>query len=404
MPASGPEPTVPEVDLTRPEVIGDPFTAYGQVRESSPLARLLVPGMEPWWLLTRHEDARALLGDPRFEINADSFMRPGVPKDCLPYMRTMAEMSGSEHARLRKLVAPAFTPRRAADFRPRMEAIAGRLLDEARRQVPAGDGPVDLLAHFARPLPMEVICELVGIPEPDRTRWRAYGAFIAAGAGQEFTAAVPEIIEGAKAAVARRRADPGDDLLSDLIGVQADDGDRLSDVELVALVWLLVLAGQTPANLIANGVVALLGHPGELAALREDPALMPGAVEELLRWCAPTLLSIPRYARQDTELCGMPVRKGDAVTVAVAAANRDPRAFADPERFDVRRAKGPAGHLSFSHGPHFCVGASLARVQTQVALTALLRRFPDLALAASPGELRAPDPGTWRVTAVPVTF
>lgn len=392
-----------EIDLSDAEVVRDPFAAYGRVREQAPLARLRVPGLDPWWVVTRHEPARAMLADPRLEIRADSFMRPGVPDDCLPYMRTMSEMNGPEHARMRKLVAPAFTPRRAAEFRPRIERIVEELLADVEERA-ARDGTVDLLPHFARPLPMDVICALVGVLGPDRPRWRAYGATVAAGAGREFAEAIPGIMDGAKAAIARRRAEPGDDLLADLITAQAEDGDRLTDTEMVTLVWHLVIAGQTPTNLIANALVALLTHPDQRDALREDPDLMPGAVEELIRWCGPTLLSIPRYAREDVELCGVRVREGEAVTAAVAAANRDPRVFADPERLDITRPKGPNGHLGFAHGPHFCVGASIARVQTQVALTALLRRRPGLTLAAKPEELRAPDPGTWRLTALPVTL
>lgn len=397
-----PETTTPEIDLTDADVIRDPFAAYGRARERAPLARLLIPGMGPLWALTRYEGARAMLSDPRFEINAGSFIRPDVPADCLPYMRTMAELNGPEHARLRKLVSPAFSPRRAAEFRPRIERIVETLLDDAKGR--SEDGSVDLLNHFARPLPMDVICELVGIPESDRPRWRAYGATIVAGAGQDFAEAIPGIMEGAKAAVARRRDEPGDDLLSDLIDAQAEDGDRLTDTEMITLVWHLVLAGQTPTNLIANATAALLTHPDQRSALREDPGLMPPAVEELTRWCGPTILSIPRYAREDVELHGTTVREGEAVTAVIAAANRDPRVFSDPDRLDVKRAKGPAGHLGFAHGPHFCLGASLARVQTEVALTALLRRFPGLAPAAEPEELRAPDPGCWRLTALPVTL
>ncbi|MEU6430306.1 cytochrome P450 [Microbispora sp. NPDC046973] len=399
--------TLPEVDLTDPEVLRDPFTAYGRVRERAPLARLLVPGLGPIWALTRHDGARAMLGDARFEINADSFMRPQVPDDCLPYMRTMSEMNGPEHARLRKLAAPAFTPRRAAEFRPRIEAIVDALLDDLPAQ--ADGGRVDLLRHFARPLPMDVICALVGIPEEDRPRWREWGATVAAGAGQDFARAIPGIMAGARDAVAARRARSGEeedgpgDVLGDLVRVQAEDGDRLSDVEIVTMVWHLVIAGQTPTNLIANAVAALLSHPAQLAAVRSDPALMPGAVEELIRWCGPTLLAIPRHARRDVELYGATVPEGAKVTALVAAANRDPRVFDDPDRLDVTRVPG-AGHLGFAHGPHFCLGASLARVQTQVALTALLRRFPGMAMAAPPDELRAPDPGTWRLAALPVTL
>jgi cytochrome P450 len=393
---------VPDIDLTDATVIRDPFTVYGRVREHAPLARLLTPGLNPMWALTRYEDARAMLADPRFEINADSFMRPQVPDGCLPYLRTMSEMNGPEHARLRKLAAPAFTARRAERFRPRIEAIVKRLLDEV--EAAAADGVTDLLPGFARPLPMDVICELVGIPESARMRWRAYGATIAAGAGRDFAEAIPGIIAGASAAIARRRDEPRDDLLSDLITAQDEDGDRLTDTEMVTLVWHLVLAGQTPANLIANAVTALLSHPGQLAALRGDLGLMPAAVEEFGRWCGPTLLLIPRYAREDTELCGRPVRRGEAVTVAVAGANRDPRVLTDPDRLDVTRPRPATGHLGFSHGPHFCLGASIARVQTQAALTALLDRFPGLALAIEPEQIRAPDPGTWRVTALPMTF
>ncbi|MET7463399.1 cytochrome P450 [Nonomuraea sp. NPDC005501] len=396
---------IPELDLTDPEVVGDPFTAYGRARERSPIARVLTPGLPPLWTLTRHEGARAMLADARFAITSGSFLRPDVPEDCLPYMRTMSEMDGPEHLRLRRLVAPAFTARRALTLRPAIERVVERLLDELPGH--AGDGVVDLLRHFATPLPMEVICELVGVPEEDRPRWREFGTLVAAGAGPGFAAAIPGIMAGAREAVARRRAAPptGDapsDLLADLIRAQAEDGDRLSDTELVTLVWHLVLAGQTPANLIANAVHVLLSEPAQLRALRADPGLMPRAVEELTRWCGPILLTVPRHASEDVELYGAAIRAGDAVTASVAAANRDPRVFEDPDRLDVTRAR-EATHLGFAHGAHFCLGASLARVETGVALSALLRRLPDLA-AGPEGARRAPDPGTWRLTSLPVTL
>jgi cytochrome P450 len=157
-------------------------------------------------------------------------------------------------------------------------------------------------------------------------------------------------------------------------------------------VWHIVLAGQTPANLVANAVAELWTRPDDLAALRADPSLLPGAVDELMRWCGPQLLTVPRYATEDVDLHGVRVAAGEPVTVAIAAANRDPRVFADPDRFDIRRAA--ATQLGFGHGPHFCLGAAHARVQTEVALAALLSR--DLELAGEP--VRAPDPGTWRLT------
>ncbi|RKR92128.1 cytochrome P450 [Micromonospora pisi] len=394
---------VPEIDLMNADVLTDPFTAYGRAREQSPMARIVGPGFGPIWAVTRHEEARAMLTDPRFELNAASFTRPDVPEHCLAYMRTMQEMDGPEHARLRRLVSPAFTARRAAEFRPRIEPIVDRLLDDLPRH--AENGVVDLLVHFARPLPMDVICELVGVPEDDRPHWREWGAAVAAGWGQAFADAIPGIMAGARAVVAHRRAEPGDDLVSDLIRTQAEADDQLSDTELITLVWHLVLAGQTPTNLITNAVQTLLAHPGQLAALRADPGLMPGAVEELTRWSGPQVMTIPRYAREDVELAGVRVGKGEPVTAVIVAANRDPRAFADPDRLDVGRTAGIAAHLGYAHGPHFCLGAALARTQIEVALTGLLRRFPDLSLADTAGPAaRIPDPGTWRLAALPVTL
>lgn len=379
----------PEIDLTDFKVLTDPFTAYDQAREVSALAKLVIPGFGPFWALTRYREARAMLADPRFEVRSESFMRPpGIPEHCLEYMRTMAEQDGPEHLRLRRLVAPAFTPKRAARLRPRLTALTDRLLDELPGH--AEDGAVDLVPHFARPLPMDVICEMAGIAEADRPRWREYGAAVAGGAGPDFAAAIPAIIEGAKDAVARSRAEPGDDLIGDL--VHAQDGDRLTDTELVTLVWHLVLAGQTPVNLIANAVEALLRHPDQLDLLRADPGLWPGAVEELMRFCSPQLLTTPRFAREDVEIDGQLIREGERVTAAMVAADRDPRAFGDADRLDVTRT-GPA-QLGFSHGPHFCLGASIARVETEVALSRLFARFPDLELV---GDVpRAPDGGTWR--------
>ncbi|WP_370944299.1 cytochrome P450 [Amycolatopsis sp. cg5] len=378
---------VPEIELTDLQVLRDPFSAYGRAREQAPLARVGAPEFGPMWAVTRHDDAKRLLVDPRFEISTDSFMRPDVAAEYLPYLRTMSEMAPSEHLRQRRLVAPAFTPRRAAEFRPRIEPIVERLLDDLT------DG--DLLTGFAQRLPMEVICELVGIDEANRPRWREYGAAVAMGAGPKFAGAVPGILEGAKEAVARKRAEPGDDVISDLLRAQSEDGDRLSDAELVTLVWHLVLAGQTPVNLIANAIEVLLTNPGDRAAFHGNPA---GAVDELTRLHGPGLLTIPRYAREDVELLGTEIAQGEPVLTVIAAANRDPRVFTDPDRLIPGRT---AGHLGFAHGPHFCLGASLARVETEVALTVLLRRFPDLAIKEAE---RAPDPGTWRLSSLVVSL
>ncbi|HYQ67144.1 cytochrome P450 [Actinophytocola sp.] len=373
-----------EVELTDPAVIRDPFTAYRHAREAARVVRLKVPGM-PMWALTGHGDARAMLTDPRFAITSSSFVGiPGVPAGYDEYLRTMSELDGPDHLRLRRLAAPAFTARRAQDFRADVEPVVAKLLAELP---PAPD----LLRDFAKPLPMHVICELVGIPAGERPAWVEWGAIVADFDAPRLGGAIPGIVESARSIVAAR---PRTGLLADLVAAE----DRLTDTELVTLVWHLVLAGQTPANLIANAVAELWARPDALAALRADPSLLPGAVDELMRWCGPQLLTVPRHATEDVDLFGTAVKAGEPVTVAIAAANRDPRAFPDPDDFDMTR--GAATHLGFGHGPHFCLGAAHARVQTEVALSALLAR--GLTLAADPVELRAPDPGTWRLTALPV--
>jgi cytochrome P450 len=375
---------VHEVDLTDPEVIRDPFTAYDQARKAGRVVRLNIPGM-PMWALTRHEDARTILTDPRFAITSQSFIGiPGVPAGYETYLRTMSEMDGPDHLRLRRLAAPAFTARRAQDFRPNIQPVVAKLLAELPEDT-------DLLRDFAKPLPMHVICELVGIPPADRPDWVEWGAILAALDVARFGQAVPGIIESTKDLVASR---PTTGMLADLIAAE----DRLTDTEMVTLVWHVVLAGQTPANLIANAVVELWSRPDVLAELRADPSLLPGAVDELMRWCGPQLLTVPRYAHEDVDLFGTTVKAGEPVTVAIAAVNRDPEVFPEPDRFDITR--GAATHLGFGHGPHFCLGAAHARVQTEVALSALLAR--GLTLAKDPAELRAPDPGTWRLTSLPV--
>jgi cytochrome P450 len=377
--------TIPELDLGDPAVLADPLAAYGRAREAGPVARLGVPGFGTMWVVTRHDGARAMLSDPRFAPAAASYQRPDVPARCLPYLRTMQEMDGSEHARLRRLVSPAFNPRRAAGFRDRIAAIVDALLD----RLPVEGGEVDLLAGFAGPLPMEVICEIVGVPEADRPRWREWGAAVVAGHGAAFAEAIPAIIDGAKEVVARRRVEPADDVVTDLLDTDLDE------TALVTFVWHLVLAGQTPTNLVANAVDTLFAHPGQRAAFAATGA----GVDELTRWCGPQLLTIPRFATEDVDLYGVPVAKGEPVTAALGAANRDPRVFADPERLDLDRPNA-AAHLAYAHGPHFCLGAPLARVQTEVALTTLLRRFPDLSPAGQPR--RVPDPGTLRLLSLPV--
>ncbi|MDR7278373.1 cytochrome P450 family protein [Catenuloplanes atrovinosus] len=385
-----------ELNLTDPELLKDPISGYDRARETSPVVRLVTPGFGAMWGITRHADARAALTDPRLAPSSESFMRMAVPEHCRKYLRTMQEQDGPEHRRLRGLARPAFTPRRAEDLRPRIAPLIDRLLDELPGH--AEDGVVDLRRFFAQPLPMDVICELAGVPAEDRDRWRAHGAVILSGDGRALMAAVPEMIDDAIRAVGDGR--PGDDLIGMLAVAQ---GDRLSEDELVTLVWHLILAGQVPANLIANSMATLLAEPELVATLRAEPALLPGAVEELTRWQPPQMFTIPRFASEEIEVGGVRIPKGEPVTVVLPAASRDPRAFTDPARLDLRRAEG--AHLGYGHGPHFCLGAPLARVQTEMALAALLDRFPRMRLAVDPAELPwVPDPSTRRLSSLPVRW
>ncbi|MFI9585702.1 cytochrome P450 [Streptomyces sp. NPDC052236] len=388
--------------MADPEVMGDPIAVYGRAREQSPVVRLVAPGFGAIWAVTRHQDAKALLNDSRLAMTADSWNQR-VPEDIRPYMMTMSHMDGPEQARLRKLALHSFTARRAAARRPLVERVTDRLLDELPQH--AENGSVDLLKHFTQLLPAHVVGEVVGIPEPERPLWRKHISEMGAG-GRRYDEALRAVIRNAKEVIALRREEPGDDLVSDLLRAQAEDKDRITDTEMVTMVWHTVLAGQDNlANFIANSVVSLLSHPDQLAAVREDYGLMPRALEELMRWRPPLLLTAIRYVREDFELCGVPVKKGDSAVAVIASANRDPRAFPDPDRLDIRRPAGTSVQFGFGHGPHYCIGASLAFAESEVALTALLRRFPDLALAVPPEEVpRLPNPGSWHLTALPVTF
>lgn len=403
---AGPESRVrdlPRIVLVDPDVLRDPFRCYGEAREASPVARLLAPGLRPMWALTRHQDAKAMLSDPRFELTTESFIRPDAPDESEEQLGPML-VDGPDHRRLRRVLAPLFTARRATEHRLRIAAIVDDLLDEVTSQ--AVQGTVDLLSHFARPLPVDITCDLLGIPTSQRLRWREYGAAVSSGAGPVWEEAMPRIMADARDAVAQRRAEPADDLISELLRVQSAE-DRLSDDEIVTLVWVLVVAAQTTTELIANAVLTLLSHPDQLTLVRADPSLMPRAVEEMMRWCGPDLLTMPRFPREDVEVGGVTIRAGEPVMAVIASANRDPRAYRDPERLDVTR-KPEVMQLGFLHGPHLCVGAALARTQTEIALTALFERFPGLALGASTEEIeekqRVADPGIWRLASLPVSL
>ena len=412
---SGPfgAPPVPagEVDPLSRELIDDPYAGYGRLRERAPLLRGRALDGTAAWYVTRQADVRSVLGDPRFandpatvpeaeDRRASMTAALGVPAEYERYFaRSILTSDPPDHTRLRRLVSRAFTVRRVAALRPRVEEITVALLDDLAA---AGD-PADLLETFAYPLPITVICELVGIDEEDRPAWRDCGRALISLDRERIGPAVRELIDRVHAVIDRRRTEPGDDLLSALIRTHDEDGDRLSDLELVMMVLALVFAGhETTAHLIGNATVALLTHPDQLDVLRTRPELWPGAVNELMRWCGPALMSQLRYATADVELGGVELHRGDAVEAVLVSANFDPRVYTDPDRLDVTRlvdAHGD-GHVGFGHGIHYCLGAALARQEGEVALRALVTRFPALALADEPAW--SPMPGARRLLALPV--
>ncbi|MFD3841139.1 cytochrome P450 [Streptomyces sp. NPDC058642] len=361
----------------------DPHPVYARLRERGPVHRIRPPGSDPGyrsWLVVGHEEARAALADPRLSKDGRRIGVTFHEEELIG--RHLLGADQPEHTRLRGLVSRAFTTRRVEELRPRVQEITDDLLDA---MLPYGRG--DLVQSLAYPLPITVICELLGVPEMDRTEFRKVSTEVVAPTSPEsaydavvrLDAYLRELIED------KRCAGPGDDLLSDLIRTTAEDGDRLSPQELLGMAFLLLIAGhETTVNLITNGVHALLTHPDQLAALRADMSLIDGAVEEILRYEGPVENATFRYAAEPLEIAGTAIAEGDHVMVGLTAADRDGARYPAPDTFDIRR--DPRGHLAFGHGIHFCLGAPLARLEARTAIRSLLDRAPDLALDGPPGE------------------
>jgi cytochrome P450 len=374
------------------------YAIYAQLRGTAPVckAKLSVLNVA---LVSRYEDCIALLKDPRFVRNR-STATGGGRRSPIPLPRSLALMAYSmiveddpAHRRLRGLVSKAFTPRAVARLEPRIEQLTHQLLDAAEKQ-----GTLDLMPAYALPIPVTVIGELVGIAERDRPRFQYSLRAVSQGLSgwsllRTLLWDLPAAVKFVRELIVRKRAEPQDDLLTALIHAE-DAGDRLSEDELVGMVFLLIVAGyETTVHLITNGVAALLAHPEQLARLRAEPALMDSAVEEILRYRGPVQSTKPGYAIEDVILHGVAIRRGTPVFPLLGAANHDPAVFEAPERFDVART--PNHHLAFGHGAHFCLGAQLARLETRIALTTLLARSPDLRLAVAPEALRLQNLPFW---------
>jgi len=358
---------------------------YFWLQEHEPLARVKLPYGEEGWLLTRYDDVRTALGDPRFSL-AEAAERDVPRLTPQRYGGILTDQDPPDHTRLRRLVAKAFTVHRVEQLRGQAERITSELLDKM-----VAAGPVaDLVEALAIPLPGLMICELIGVPYADRDRFRDW-----VGAWMSVTALTPEqrgeyigrLTAYLADLAARRRMNPTEDLLGALV-IASDEGDRLTEDEVVALTLVILAAGyESTASQIVNFTYALLTHPGQLALLRSRPGLLPGAVDELMRWVPLLAVAdvLPRYALADVELGGGTVKAGEPVLLAKHAANRDRRRYADPDRLDITR--DAQGQLGFGHGVHHCLGAPLARLDIQTALTALLARCPELRLAVPEAEL-----------------
>ncbi|WP_019930333.1 cytochrome P450 [Nocardia sp. BMG111209] len=359
---------------------------FATLRREEPVSRIRLPYGGDGWLVTRYADVRQVLADPRFS-RAATVGRDDIPRATPEPARADAllSMDPPHHTRLRKLVSKAFTARRVAELRPRAQQIVDGLLDTVERT----GSPADLVRGLALPLPVTVICEMLGVPPAEHHRFRDFSDTVMA-----TTAYSLEQIRAARAAledylselVARRRATPTDDLYGALVAAR-DNDDRLSEAELVNLGVTILIAGhETTANQIANFTYVLLSDPDRWELLLRRPDLVPAAVEELLRYVQlGSGAAFARVATEDVELGGVTVRAGESVFASIQSANRDEDVFGGSERLDLTRETSV--HMAFGHGAHHCLGAQLARVELQVALSSLLRRFPALHLAVPADEV-----------------
>jgi cytochrome P450 len=387
------------VDLTSEAFQANPYPSYALLREQGPVHRVTgAMGLESW-LITRYEEARTALNDPR--LSKDARLSPewlhalgAGSADEGPLGQNMLNSDPPDHTRLRRLVSRGFTRHRVEALRPRVQKVTDGYLDEMM-----GRSEVDLMAALAFPLPITVICELLGIPADDRDE---FGSWTRMALSPPLT---EEAVRNRRLGndnmdryvldlIARMRSEVdltlGDDAQPDLVSAMvaaSDDQDRLSERELLGSIKLMLVAGhKTTVNLIGNGMLALLRHPDQLRLLRERPDLLPSAIEELLRYDGSVERATMRFATEDVEIGGVTIPAGGAVSVVLAAADRSPDQFADPDRLDITRRNNP--HVAFGHGIHFCLGAPLARMEGQVAFGSLLGRFPDIRLGCAPEELR----------------
>ncbi len=383
----------------------DPPREITALRRARPVSPLVFPDGHEGWLVTGYEEVRQMMADTRFSSRLDldvvhvPYETPGMPVATEPSPQLpgmFIAMDPPDHGRLRKRLTGAFTVKRMKQLEEHIAEIVEQQLDHLARLAP----PVDLVQEFALPVPSLVICELLGVAYEDRESFQANSAqfMVRDQTLEEKMGAYIALNTYLSELVTRKRAEPGEDILSDLAS-----HDDLTIEELTGAAFLLLIAGhETTANMLSLGTFALLEHPAELASLRSEPELMPGAVEELLRYLSVADIFF-RYATEDLSLGGETIAKGSTVVVSLLAANRDPRRFENPDTLDIRR--NARGLLSFGHGVHQCLGQQLARIEMRAGFEGLLRRFPTLRLAVPAGEVKLrTDMNIYGVHELPVTW
>ena len=417
---NGSEDGLTEITITDPRFMATAYDTYDALRDEGPVVRIkFSTGRAPEdtdtprdrffnsaaFFVTDYDDAVATLFDDRFAVDPKTLMTPEEreqapepPEEFRPLARSLLSLDPPDHTRIRKLVQPSFTGRGMEAMRPGIQQIVNTLLDRAEQEAAARgeEAPnrrMELIEALAYPFPVAVIGDMLGIPREDRQQIRGWTQNLLrvdrAGdpaAQEEVRTGLREFAAYLTALFERKRQEPTDDMISRMVHITADD-DVLTEEEMLATVFLMYLAGHvTTVNLVGNGVVALLSHPEQLAKMQADPALAKNMVEETLRYWGPVDFVSRRLAREDLEIAGTPIARGDHVAVGLASANRDPERFADPNAFDISREEANR-HVAFGKGVHVCLGAPLARVEGQIAFETLIRRYPDLRLAVPAEEI-----------------
>ncbi|HYT32281.1 MAG TPA: cytochrome P450, partial [Thermoanaerobaculia bacterium] len=381
------------VDLASPGFKADPYPFYARLRAEEPVCPVVLPDKQVVWLITRYDDVAMVLKDERFAKDRTRALapeqmkkQPWVPAMFQPLTRNMLDLDPPDHTRLRALVQKAFTPRVVEQVRKRIRKLTEDLLDRAIER-----GRMDLVRDYALPIPTTIIAEMLGIPVKDRHKFHRWSRIIVQSnpSGWRMVRAIPGAVmflRYIRKLVKARRARPQDDLVSALVQVE-EAGDQLSEDELLAMVFLLLIAGhETTVNLIGNGTLALLEHPDQIEKLQKDPELIRPAVEELLRHSGPLETATERFTREAVTVADVTIPRGALVYAVLSSANRDDRQFANPDAVDITRE--PNRHLAFGLGIHYCVGAPLARLEGQIAFDTLLRRVSSLRLAVGSDALR----------------